>query len=72
MATRTELNQILVSFSPTFSSLLHRAKCSRLDGERAVAGLAVGFRHDPVEDESDGLQAGLGEFFGRFEATKRW
>ena len=67
MATRTDLNQILVSFSPTFSNLLHRAKCSRLDGERPLWGLPLDSVTVPWKMKPDGLQSRLGEFLGRFE-----
>ena len=65
-ATRTERNQIFVSFSPTFSSLAHRAKWSKLEGERPEWPLPLDSVDRSMENESDGFQPCLEEFLGGF------
>ena len=62
-------NQILLSPSPTFSSLAQRAKWSRFDWRAGRRAFAVGIGEGPVENEPDGFDAGLREFFGIFKVA---
>ncbi len=67
VASRMLRNQILLSPSPTFSSLTHRAKWSRFDVRAGSRAFAIGIGEGPVENVPDGLDAGLREFSRAFQ-----